>query len=298
MGFKLKNLSVKTLLLATLLSLTACIELLGPTPSSPPLPRDSKPIARKAALVNANCLEICPTGASDDNIVVDHKAILLSSNRKTKFADWVAYKASRENIAGPDRKRNWAKDPKIDSQLTFIPKDYAGMGKEPYLFDHGHQAPLASFKNHPQWFVVNYLSNITPQKRDLNQGPWRNLEAAERKLALRNAEAYVLTGPYYSKNDRVQGPPITRIAYVIPSGYWKIIALKKGKAIKTVSFILPQSAPFRESYCKYRASLSKIEHSTGLKFFKNKTVVREQALSQEIGCTEVQTQFPFSGKGR
>ena len=74
-------------------------------------------------------------------------------------------------MRGPKRERNWAKDPKIDIRYTFTPPDYKGMSQEPYFFDRGHQAPLASFKNHPKWYVLNYLSNITPQKKDLNRGP-------------------------------------------------------------------------------------------------------------------------------
>ena len=130
-----------------------------------------------------NCLGSCPTGAANDNIIVDHDVIILSSNKETKFADWVAYKVTPANINGPERKRNWAKDPKIDAQFTLIPSDYKGMSEAPYFFDRGHQAPLAAFKNHNKWYVVNYLSNITPQKKNLNRGAWKALESTERKFA-------------------------------------------------------------------------------------------------------------------
>jgi len=158
------------------------------------------------------------------------------------------------------------------------------MSKEPYFFDRGHQAPLASFKNHPKWHVVNYLSNITPQKKDLNRGPWKNLESAERKLVSQYREAYVLTGPYYDKNKIINGPSIERIKYIIPSGYWKIIAVKEGDSIRTASFIFSQSAPIKDSYCKYLANVSQVEQMTGLKFFNSRPHLRETALKKEIGC--------------
>src|SRR5262249_44957138 len=102
---------------------------------------------KEEGIIHKNCLFRCPSGTAADNTLVNHDAIILSSNKKTKFADWVAYKVTVDYIQGPERKRNWAKDPKIDGQFTFTPQDYKGMSKEPYFFDRGHQAPLASFKN-------------------------------------------------------------------------------------------------------------------------------------------------------
>ena len=155
-------------------------------------------------IYHSNCLGSCPTGAANDNVIVDHEIIILSSNKETKFADWVAYKVTPANINGPERKRNWAKDPKIDAQFTLIPNDYKGMSDAPYFFDRGHQAPLAAFKNHNKWYVVNYLSNITPQKKNLNRGAWKTLESTERKLAKHYGEVYVITGPFYNKKRPIE----------------------------------------------------------------------------------------------
>lgn len=231
-----------------------------------------------------NCLISCPVGAPRDNIVVDHDAIILSSNKKTKFADWVAYKIIASYIEGPKRKRIWQKDPKIEAQFTFVPKDYKNLTRPPYNFDRGHQAPLGSLKNHDKWYVVNYLSNITPQARKLNQGSWNDVESEERKLVKRYREVYVLTGPYYDKYNTVDSPLNRRIKYMVPSGYWKVIAVKENDAIKTVSFIFPQKTPFRDNFCKYLASLSQVEKMTGLKLFGNKIILGEDHLANKVGC--------------
>lgn len=231
-------------------------------------------------LIHDNCLKSCPDGPKD-NIVVDHGVIVLSSNPKTKFADWVAYKTLPSYIIGSEkRSREWAQDPKIDAQFTFTPKDYAGMSQEPYLFDRGHQAPLGSFKNHPKWYVVNYLSNITPQKKYLNQGPWNDLEAAERKLLAKYEATYTLTGPYYDEKHVVEGPSIERFDYIVPSGYWKIISVKEGNQIKTVHFIFPQGVAFKDDYCGFLATAPAIEQLTQLKFH----VPEGPSLKKEIGC--------------
>jgi endonuclease G len=172
---------------------------------------------REQGIYHSNCLGQCPGGAANDNMVIDHEIILLSSNKITKFADWVAYKVIPANLNGPERKRNWAKDPQIDIQFTIIPKDYKEMSQDPFNFDRGHQTPLANFKNHEKWYVVNYLSNITPQKKDLNRGVWRSVEMIERKLAKSYGEVYVMTGPYYDKNAKIEGPSNKRVPYIIPT---------------------------------------------------------------------------------
>ena len=233
-----------------------------------------------------NCLENCPAGAANDNIIVDHEAIVLSSNKDTKFADWVAYKVVPANINGPERKRNWAKDPKIEAQFTFIPSDYKGMNEDPYIFDRGHQAPLAAFKSHNKWYVVNYLSNITPQKKNLNRGTWKKLESAERKLAKYYGEIYVLTGPLYVKKKEIKGPFNKRINYTIPSGYWKIISFKKDIVIEAVSFVFPQEAPLNANYCQYISKVSEIEKASGLEFFNSKMNLQEENLLAEVGCAQ------------
>ena len=63
--------------------------------------------------------------------------------------------------------------------------------------DRGHQAPLASFKGSRYASQVNYLSNITPQKSDLNQGAWKDLEDQVRDIVRTGRTVYVMTGTLY-----------------------------------------------------------------------------------------------------
>ena len=84
--------------------------------------------------------------------------------------------------------------------------------------DRGHQVPLASFSGTPHWPETNYLSNITPQKSALNQGPWRRLEEAARKLANQAVVngVYGLTGPLYDR--RMPSLPRADEGYAKPQG--------------------------------------------------------------------------------
>lgn len=260
--------------------------LTGCTTLSPKTDRfRAAPLKLEEPRTHPNCLGKCPIGKDKNNIVVDHDAIILSSNKATKFADWVAYKIIPSYFKGPKRKRKWEKDPKIDAQYTFIAEDYKGLTQAPYNYDRGHQAPLGSLKNHPKGHVVMYLSNSTPQARNLNQGSWNDVEKQERKLAHHHGKVYVVTGPFYDKNNTIKTPIFKRINYTIPSGYWKIIAVQnRSGAVKYASFIFPQSTPYKDDYCKYLAKLAAVEKLSGLKFFSDELVVKDESLQHEIGC--------------
>ena len=247
-------------------------------PHGQPLTSPDEPI------FHDNCLGQCPTGADKSNIVVNHDAIILSSNVTTKFADWVAYKITVKYLEGPERKRNWAKDPVLDPAFTFIPKDYQGMSAAPFNFDRGHQAPLAAFRGHQKWFVVNYLSNITPQRKYLNQGSWNILESKERRMAKEHGDVYVLTGPYYDTRQPIEGPAQRRIDYIIPSGYWKIISVHNDNGRESLGFIFPQDTPRQANYCDYIRSINDIEILTHLYFFNDNMPVQEHNLKDKIGC--------------
>ncbi len=160
-----------------------------------------------------------PTGTPATNDLIIRDCYALSSNDSTKFADWVAYRLNSETIFVPATitkevrlERVWKADPWLDPDETLEPTDYKG-AHAALKTDRGHQAPLASFKGTGCWAETNFLSNITPQKSALNQGPWRILEDKVRDLAAKQT-VYVITGPLYEREmKRLPGadePPRSR----------------------------------------------------------------------------------------
>lgn len=154
--------------------------------------------------------------------------------------------------------------------------------------DRGHQAPLASFKGTPYWSQTNYLSNITPQKAALNQGPWKRVEDAVRVLAATHT-VYVITGPLYERDM----PPLPKASksHRVPSGYWKIIAVQNTNALQApdtmpqpnavqspeviqaqppllvLGFIFDQDTPRNSPELDHVATINEIERHSGLDFF-------------------------------
>ncbi len=95
------------------------------------------------------CLFGCPSETPLTNDLIIREIYVLSSNDTTKFADWVAYKITRETI-GPGRARTWKADPMLADSETLEPADY----KQAHALldtDRGHQVPLASFSGTPHW---------------------------------------------------------------------------------------------------------------------------------------------------
>jgi endonuclease G len=230
-----------------------------------------------------HCLFGCPVGNTDQNDLIIREIYILSNDDDSNFADWAAYKVTRDTI-GKSHKRVWRSDPWLEGDETLEPADYKGANKA-LGTDRGHQVPLASFSATPQWATTNYLSNITPQLGPLNQGPWKNLESAVRKLALLEGTegVYVMTGPLFEGNTPEM--PHADEESDIPSGYWKVVAIEDGKTVKVASFIMPQEAQRKDDFCTYIVPLDEVEERSGYGFYhhRNKRKDVEQSTAP-IGC--------------
>lgn len=207
-----------------------------------------------------------PYGSPFTNDLIIRDLYAMSNNDSTKLADWIAYKIDLQIFEGPSRSRKWAADPWLDENETLEPDDYKGANEE-LKVDRGHQAPLANFKGSDKYYETNYLSNITPQKSELNQGPWRILEERERTFAENYPEndVYVMTGPIYNHDNQLCLPKADE-PHLIPVAYWRIIVMIEGNEIKTAAFLLPQETPRNADFIDYIQNIDTIEFETGLDF--------------------------------
>jgi endonuclease G len=178
----------------------------------------------------------------------------------------------------------------LASDSTLEPEDYAEANAT-LATDRGHQAPLASFTGTTHWKDTNLLSNITPQKSNLNQGPWERLESAERDLARQPgvAAVFTVTGPLYERSMPML--PKSDEPHQIPSGYWKVVAIQKDDGIDVAAFIMEQETARNANYCAHRVTVDTVEQRSGLDFFAalpdgaEEQVVRVAGLlNQRLGC--------------
>lgn len=216
-----------------------------------------------------HCLLGCPMGGPDTNDLLFRHAYTMSSNDATKFADWVAYVVDTTSVRPVFQTgRNWQPDNWLDPEETLEEDDYRGANAT-LSTDRGHQAPLASFRGTTWWSETNYLSNITPQRSALNQGPWVKLENEERTLAEEGNTVYVLTGPLYERDM----PPLPEAdePHRVPSGFWKVITVVSPVGPATLlehrAYIMDQDAARGSEPESMRVSVEDIERRSGFDLF-------------------------------
>lgn len=237
------------------------------------------------------CLGGCPTGMPPENQTVRHNALTLSNNPDTKFADWVAYRIAPETLSTKRCARAWRADPALAPATTLDPIDYKRLSEAGY--QRGHIAPLASLCGTPHWLETDYMSNIAPQRPDLNGGAWEKLEAAERRL-IKNAKGYTsvyaIAGPLYE--DPMPSLPYASKSHVVPSGFWKIVSVERGGNIELAAFAMPQTVGKNASFCTLRTTVAAIEQRTNLRLFSllnepqrtERTRKNDRRLLADLGC--------------
>lgn len=225
-------------------------------------------------IYSVHCPLGCPTNPEGNDLVFNH-LYALSNNNQTKFADWVAYEVDITNF-GVSPGRDWSTDPLIHPDKILEEDDYKGASSSVLQADRGHQAPLATFAGSKYWYELNYLSNITPQDKDLNQGPWKSLEDAERSAVGFRHSLFVITGPLYLKE-----MPTMHLAdetHKVPSAYFKAIYNKDGHG---AFFIMEQSAKRNDSYCASSVSFETLKQKLN---FSLPALQSSVALLKQLGC--------------
>ena len=226
-----------------------------------------------------------PWGTPVTNDLIIRDIYALSNNDETKFADWVAYRLDTIIISGPERTRNWKADPWLAENETLEPYsvDYEG-AYDALGTDRGHQAPLATFDGSDVWYEVNYFSNITPQKSNLNRGTWMRLESKVRKLVESVEDyVYVMTGPLYERD--MPTLPNADESHKIPSGYWKIVCYEdKSGYINTTAFIFDQNTERSSKIQTHAVTIDEVEAHSGLDFLwllpDDKEAIIESTINQ------------------
>jgi endonuclease G len=226
-----------------------------------------------ADILSVHCPLGCPTNPTKNDLVFGH-VYALSNDPDTKFADWVAYEVDVLNF-GDSPGRKWKKDPLLDDDETLEPSDYGSLQKA-LGADRGHQAPLASFAGSQYWSELNYLSNITPQDSDLNQGPWKSLEDAVRDAVGYRNSLFVITGPLYD-GSTLQLPKADE-PHKIPTAYFKVVYDLEGNS---ASFVMKQSAQRDDNFCDNHVTFNDVQGKTAFKLPK---LTDNAAVLKRLGC--------------
>ena len=212
-----------------------------------------------------------PLGADATNDLIIRDVYAACTNDTTKFADWVAYRLTPKEVLGSlDLERKWRADPWLDPSETLEPQgpdDYAG-AYTALGYDRGHLAPLGSFTGSVEASSVHYYSNIVPQTRELNRGPWRVLEEEVRALVMAHGEVFVVTGCLY---DGAPMPPLPEAdeSHTVPTGFFKVVVVPDttGSSAEIRAYAMPQRVRSGTVPEDFRTTVDDIERRSGLDLF-------------------------------
>ncbi|QNI04705.1 DNA/RNA non-specific endonuclease [Halomonas sp. SH5A2] len=191
---------------------------------------------------------------------------------------WVSYQ-----VAAVD-------DTRIGSRPDFRPDwrtlwpvgtdSYSGSG-----YDRGHLAPnyaIAAVHGRSAQLDTFYMSNMTPQRPNLNRQLWQRLEEAVMDhFAPRFDRLQIITGPVFP--DNFMDNAFNRVGLVeVPEAFYKIIVAPNDEAPLALAFIMPQNVRGNEPLDDYLVSIDDIEARTGLDFFHELNDNVESVLESDI----------------
>jgi len=226
-----------------------------------------------------------PTGTRGQRI--DREGFSLSYDEDWEQAEWVAYILERKNLQQKwgKRPRKFKPDPEVRTGSA-NDNDYRGSG-----YDRGHLAPFADFAwNDELARETFYLSNISPQARQFNQGVWRELEELTRDWANRFKRLYVVTGPVMTQDPKGTIGRTNRVA--IPAAYYKVLLDLDDPEQKGIGFVIPNEISF-DPLPKYVMSIDAVEKIAGIDFFSELMPEDQEARLESVGNPDL---WPFSKK--
>ncbi|ADJ28205.1 DNA/RNA non-specific endonuclease [Nitrosococcus watsonii] len=188
---------------------------------------------------------------------------------------WVSYKiTSIQDDTHYQRPQRFSADWRNLTHITH--DDYRHSG-----YDRGHMAPnyaISRLYGKPAQLDTFLMTNITPQKSNLNQKLWQRLEEVEIDHFTQQFETiWVFTGPIFD-------PDIERLTssywVEIPDAFYKIYFALPDE--KMLAFIVPQQVRGKEPLDKFLVSVDEVEKRTGFDFFHELEDTREEQLESSI----------------
>ena len=201
---------------------------------------------------------------------------------------WVVYrldaKKDQYHLKRPDGfEQDWR------SVVPLVSAAYTGTG-----YDRGHMAPnyaIASLYGKDAQQQTFLMTNIAPQRPNLNRKLWQRLEAAEMDVLLpQMGTMWVIDGPIYGAQPQYlstcRGWAASLMSFkvpvcvAVPQSFYKILVVpgQQGRATRMLAFIFPQEVRGDEPLDRYITTVDEVERQTGLNFFPKLPEAQQQRL--------------------
>ena len=191
--------------------------------------------------------------------VLTNQGYIAGYCEKRKNPAWVSYRVFKlPDAESPPRPSRFTVDARTTSRIRH--DDYTRSN-----YDRGHMAPnyaIGSRYGVPAQRETFFMSNIVPQKPDLNRKIWRRLEErVAKKYAMSFEVVWIITGPVYDEHKET-----IKSGVEIPDAFFKIIVDEISGKPRVLAFVINQDVGGSERFSQFLASVDFIEGETGLDF--------------------------------
>lgn len=195
---------------------------------------------------------------------VHHTYYSLGYSEEHEQAAWVAYTLTDQSLYVPNvnRAKKFKYDPQV-STYSATHSDYSHSG-----YTRGHMAPAGDMAfNRQAMEETFYMSNMSPQIKQLNNGIWKELEESVRDWAIDKKELVIVTGPILTNIKKKIGKK-NKIS--VPGAFYKVILDVDGSNRDGIAFVIPHRV-CDERLQDFAVTIDSVEEITGLDFFINRT---------------------------
>lgn len=199
--------------------------------------------------------------SSHDLQVLHHQFYSFGYSEAEEQSYWVSYVLTKSDLQVPNVKRwrDYLSDPIVPTNSAHY-KDYSRSG-----YTRGHLAPAGDMAFSKEAMKESfYMTNISPQKKELNNGIWKELEESVRDWGYDDNQLYITTGPVPSS---FRGS-IGRNDVALPELFYKAILDNTGREKKAIGFIIPNRR-CNDDLKNYAMSIDEVESQIKMDLFPN-----------------------------
>lgn len=199
------------------------------------------------------------TNPALESVGKSYVGMTLSFNPRYHIPNWVAWELTADETDGDvPRTNKFYADPEMEGCAETWDYSYSG-------YDRGHMAPAGDMKwSREAMAETFYMTNICPQVKILNTGPWKRLEEKCRQWAQADSAVYIVCGPV------IDGKPIEYIGdtrVYVPRRFFKVIVSPYSRPARGIGFIMP-NGKVKGGMQACAVTIDSVERLTGHDFFR------------------------------
>jgi endonuclease G len=183
----------------------------------------------------------------------------------TRTPLWSAEHLTAQNIEAAknlSRENSFHPEPRLPSRARAELADYARSG-----YDRGHMAPNGDMPDRESQHESFTLANMVPQDAENNRHIWAGIEGVVRKLAQKEGDLYVITGPAFI------GGNLQKVGNVlVPTHLYKLVYSPRQRA--GAAFFIENRADAQYEML----SIAELEDKVGINLLPSLPAAQKQIL--------------------